>query len=248
MIIDSHVHILHAEETHLTALLRDADRWEIERLCISSLSRVWTPNPDEAALEEAARDVQAACEKHPDRFIGFVYVSAAHIEKSRELMERCIKNGPCRFVKLWISQFATDARLTPLYERAIELNAAVMMHTWSKATGNLENESTLHDAVEVSRRFPRLRLWAAHYGGRWEEAGRIAASSPTLCLDLSGGEPEADILDTLLKHLPAERIFYGSDAPGRTFAVQLSKVHGAALSPGQKERILGGNIRRWLDD
>lgn len=248
MIIDSHVHILHAEETHLTALLRDADRWGIDRLCISSLSRVWTPKPDEAALEEAAQDVLAACERHPDRFIGFTYVSAEHVNKSLELMERCVANGPCRFLKLWISQFATDARLTPLYERAIELNAPVMMHTWTKATGNLENESTLHHAVEVSRRFPRLRLWAAHYGGRWEEAGRIAAASPTLCLDLSGGEPEAGILDTLLKRLPAERIFYGSDAPGRTFAVQISKVYGATLLPRQKELILGENIQRWLDD
>ena len=246
MIIDSHVHILHAQDGHLGALLKDADRWDIERLCISSLSRVWTPNPDALALEEAAGDVLAACERYPDRFVGFTYVSADHVDQSLELMERCIANGPCPFVKLWISQFATDARLDPIYARALELEAPVMMHTWTKATGNLEFESTLHHAVAVSKRFPTLRLWAAHYGGRWEEAARIVATSPTLCLDLSGGEPEADILDTLLKHLPADRIFYGSDAPGRTFSVQMSKVYGANLTDEQRALILGANIGRWI--
>lgn len=246
MIVDCHVHILNAGEPHLGALLRAADRAGIERLCISSLSREWVPYPTEAALEEAAADVEAACARHPERFTGFVYVSADHVAKSLELMERGLVNGPCRFVKVWISQFAGDSRMKPLYARAQELNAAVMLHTWTKATGNLAHETTFAQAAEVSRRHPQLRLWAAHYGGRWEEAGRIAAAAPGLHLDLSGGEPEDGIVDTLLRHIPAERIFFGSDAPGRSFAVQMAKVHSASASPEEKEKMLGGNILRWI--
>ncbi len=248
MIIDSHVHILNAEDAHLSELLRAADRARAECLCISSLSRVWTPNPDAAALEEAFGDIEAACAAHPGRFHGFVYVSADHVDLSLALMERGIAQGPCRLVKLWISQFADDPRLDPIYTRAIELKAAVMMHTWTKATGNLPNESTLHHAVRVARRYPELRVWAAHYGGRWEEAARIVAAAPSLHLDISGGEVEDGIVDTLMKHLPAERVFFGSDAPGRVFEVQMAKVDAANLTAAQRALILGGNIQRWLHD
>ena len=248
MIIDAHVHILNSDEKDLSELLRHADRAGIEKLCISSLSREWVAHPSVAALEEAAADVRTACGRYPDRFVGFVYVSADHIEASLDVLHRETGDGLCRFVKLWISQRADDPRLEPIYEKAIELRTPVMMHTWVKATGNLPDETTMHHALEVSLRYPELRVWMAHYSGRWEEAARVAALSPTLCLDLSGGEPEEGILDTLLRRLPAERIFFGSDAPGRSFAVQLAKVYSSHADAREKELILGGNIHRWLND
>ncbi len=222
-----------------------ADRNRVDRLSISSLSRTWSPFPTADQLEEAAADVLAACARHPDRFIGFTYVSADHMAKSLELMRRCNANGPCRFVKLWISQFMDDERLNPIYEYAIELGHPVMAHTWWKATGNLPKESTFEHAVRVAVRYPDLRFWIAHCSGRWEEVGRAVAPYPNLCVDISGGEPEAGIVETLLETLPAERIFFGSDAPGRNIAVQMSKVLSANLPRDVERLILGENIARW---
>jgi uncharacterized protein len=248
MIIDCHVHIHNAEDAHLGRLLHFADRAGVDRLCISSLSRTWKYDPDEAALEEAAGDVLDACRKHPDRFTGFVYVSADHVEKSLDLIERCAANGPCRCIKLWVSQFADDPRLDPIMHRAIELRLGVMMHSWIKATGNLPKETTVYHAVRLAQRHPDLRCWMAHCSGRWEEAARIAAPYPNLCMDVSGGEPEAGMVECLLAHVAPERIFWGSDAPGRSFAVQMAKVKGARIPESHKKMILGDNIRRWIDD
>ena len=39
MVIDSHAHILNAEEAHLASILDAADRAGIDKICISSLSR-----------------------------------------------------------------------------------------------------------------------------------------------------------------------------------------------------------------
>jgi len=246
MVIDAHVHVLNAEPGHLERLLAAADRAEIDRLCISSLSRQWTEFPTAEQLDEAAADVSAACDQRPDRFIGGVYVSADHGAASLDLMDQFIGRGPCRFVKLWVSQFCDDPRLTPIIERAVELDAPVLAHTWIKATGNLARESTAHHAVNLARRHPNLKLWMAHYSGRWEEAARIIQDVPNLRLDLSGGEPEDGILDCLLEHLPPERIFFGSDAPGRSFVVQMTKVTSAAIDPKTRRRILGDNVREWL--
>lgn len=246
MVIDSHVHILNASDAHLSKLLAAADRAGIEKLCISSLSRQWVEFPTVDQLEEAARDILDACDRFPDHFIGFTYLSADHVEKSLELLERCNANGPCQLVKLWISQYADDPRLDPIFVRAIELDAAVMAHTFVKATGNMSRESTYHHVVNRARRHPALKIWLAHYSGRWEEAARVVRDCPNVCMDTSGGEPEDGIVNCLLKHIPADRIFFGSDAPGRSFVVQMAKVLSANVTEEQRTKMLGQNIRGWL--
>jgi uncharacterized protein len=246
MIVDCHVHILNAEDRHLRELLNAADRAGVDKLCICSLSRQWAEFPSAEALSEAADDVRRACAKHPDRFTGFVYVSADHAELSLRLMDEHIANGPCQPVKWWISQLADDPRLDPIVERAIELGVPIMAHSWVKAMGNMSKESTYRHVLNMARRFPQAKLWFAHYSGRWEESARAAADVPNVCMDLSGGEPEAGILECLLKHVGPERIFYGSDAPGRCFVTQMSKVLEADLPEAQRRMILGENIRRWI--
>jgi predicted TIM-barrel fold metal-dependent hydrolase len=46
--------------------------------------------------------------------------------------------------------------------------------------------------------------------------------------------------------LGAERVIFGSDAGGRSFASQLGKVMGANISAAAKRLILGENFRRLL--
>jgi uncharacterized protein len=246
MIIDAHVHIQNADSAHLDRVLAAADRAGIDKLCVSSLSRTWSEFPTAAQIEEAAQDVLDACSAHPGRFVGGVYVSADHVGVSLDMIERCIANGTCRFVKLWISQYADDPRLDPVYERAISLDAPVLAHSWIKATGNMTCESTCHNVVNAARRHPALKIWLAHFSGRWEETARVVRDTPNVCIDLSGGEPEDGILECLLQHVETERVFFGSDAPGRSFAVQMTKVTSAEIGDAERETILGGNIRRWL--
>jgi len=246
VIIDAHVHILTGESTRLERVLAAADRAGIDKLCISSLSRTWSEFPTSAQIEEAAQDVLDACAAYSDRFVGGVYASADHVDTSLGMMERCVANGPCRFVKLWVSQYADDPRLDPIYERAIALDAPVLTHSWIKATGNMTRESTCHNVVNAARRHPALRIWLAHFSGRWEETARIVRDVPNVCMDLSGGEPEDGIVECLLRHVGAGRLFFGSDAPGRSFAVQMTKVTSAAIHETERRLILGENIRRWL--
>lgn len=245
MVIDCHVHIVNAEAAHLERLLAAADRAGVDKLCISSLSREWVEFPAERNLEEASEDVLAACQCS-NRFIGGVYASADHVALSLRLIERGIAGGPCRFVKLWVSQYADDPRLNPIIERCIELDAPVLAHTWVKATGNMTRESTYYNVVNVARRYPHLKIWMAHAAGRWEETGRVVRNCPNVCVDVSGGEPEDGIVDCLVSHLGAERVFWGSDAPGRSPAVQMSKVWSAHIGENEKQMILGGNVRGWL--
>jgi hypothetical protein len=49
-----------------------------------------------------------------------------------------------------------------------------------------------------------------------------------------------------VRELGAERVIYGSDVTGRSFASQLGKVHGARISEGQKSLIFSENLRRLV--
>jgi hypothetical protein len=49
-----------------------------------------------------------------------------------------------------------------------------------------------------------------------------------------------------VRELGAERVLYGSDAGGRSFASQLAKVLGAKIPESAKRLILGENLKRLL--
>jgi predicted TIM-barrel fold metal-dependent hydrolase len=54
-------------------------------------------------------------------------------------------------------------------------------------------------------------------------------------------------MESLVNHVGAGRVVFGSDLPGRSLTSQLAKVQGARISDAAKEQILYGNMRRILD-
>lgn len=49
-----------------------------------------------------------------------------------------------------------------------------------------------------------------------------------------------------VRELGAERVIYGSDIGGRSYASQLAKVQGADITAADKDLILGLNLKRML--
>jgi predicted TIM-barrel fold metal-dependent hydrolase len=49
-----------------------------------------------------------------------------------------------------------------------------------------------------------------------------------------------------VRELGADRVIYGSDVGGRSFASQLAKVHGANIPESAKRLILAENLKRLL--
>lgn len=149
-------------------------------------------------------------------------------------------------VKLWVAAHANDPNLDALVERATELKAVIFQHTWIKITGNLPGESTPMDLVALAKRHPAAKIICGHTGGDWEQGVRAVRAQPNISVDLGGGDPVAGITEMAVRELGAERVLYGSDAPGRSFASQLAKVHGAKVSDENKRLILGANLKRLL--
>jgi predicted TIM-barrel fold metal-dependent hydrolase len=246
---DLHCHITGVAgitpEERLENLLRYADRVGIERLCVYMGMRL-LPDPSPDDLRRQNDEVLRAIAKHPDRTFGFAYASAKHIEASLAELERCVAHGPMVGMKLWIAAKCSIPEVDPLIRRAAELKAVIFQHTWIKTTGNVAGESTPRDLVILAQRFPSVPFICGHTGGNFELGIREIRAQPNIFADLAGGDPTAGLTEMAVRELGADRVLYGSDAGGRSFASQLAKVHGAQISDTDKQKILCDNLRRMM--
>lgn len=249
MIWDAHTHFSgvtgDTPEERFEKLLRYADRMGIERLCLS-MGLNWSRDPSPDELRQQNDDVLRAVKRFPNRAFGFVYLSPKHVDASLAELERCVANGSMVGVKLWVALRCNDPRLDPLIHRAAELKAVILQHTYVKSTGNLPGESTPADLVELARRHPQATFICGHTGGNVEIGARAIRDCKNIYADLCGSDPCAGMTELAVRELGADRVLYGSDAGGRSFASQLAKVHGAEIPESAKRKILGGNLKRLL--
>ena len=229
----------------MAKLIEYADRMRVERLVVfMGWPFSYNPSPDE--LRRQNDQVLEAIRDWSHRAFGYVYVSPEHVDSSLKEIDRCVANGPMVGIKLWVAKKCSDRSLDPIIELATQLQVPIYQHTWLKITGNLPGESTASDLAELARRHPEAMLICGHAGGDWEQGIRAIRAHKNVYLETAGGDPTAGIVEMAVRELGAQRVVYGSDAGGRSFASQLAKVESAEISDREKEQILGGNLRRLL--
>lgn len=232
-------------EARLEKLLAVADRMGIERLCVYMGMR-FANDPSPPDMRRDNDEVLRAIEKYPDRAFGFVYLNPKHLDESLAELERCVARGPMVGVKLWVAERCSAATLDPIVRRAAELKALIFQHTFYKTTGNLPGESTSDDFAELAARHPTVPLVCGHTGADWERGIQAIRDLPNTYADLAGSDPVAGYTEMAVRELGAERVLFGSDAAGRSFATQLAKVHGAAITDDAKRLIFCDNLKRLL--
>ena len=246
---DLHVHLSGVPGVtpveRMSQLVGFADRMGIERLCVY-MGFPWSKDPAPETFRKENDQVLEAIAKFPDRTFGFVYLNPKHVEASLAELDRCVARGPMVGVKLWVAKECRAAELDPIIKRAGELQAVIFQHTWLKVAGNDAGESTPFDLAELAARHPRTPIICGHTGGDWERGIRAIRPYQNLYADLAGSDPVAGYTEMAVRELGAERVIYGSDAGGRSFASQLGKVFGAQIPSGAKQLILSGNLRRLM--
>ena len=223
-----------------------ADRLGIGRLIWYMGMEVGALSPTPEDLRRYNDECMEAIRPHHPRSLGFVYLSANHVEFSVKELERCVADGPMVGVKLWVARRCNSPEIDPLVRRAAELQAPVYQHTWLKADGNPPGESTPADVVEMAARHPKAAIICGHSGGDWERGIRTIRASRNVTLELAGFDPTAGVAEMAVRELGPDRVIYGSDTGGRSYASQLGKVLGADLPEDVRRKLLGGNLRRLL--
>jgi predicted TIM-barrel fold metal-dependent hydrolase len=249
VIWDVHCHITSAAgatpEERMAQLIRFMDRMRIERVMLS-LGYPLLEDPPPEQLREENNQVLRAIQRWPDRTFGFVYLNPNHVAFSLEEFDRCVRDGPMVGVKLWVAKRCSAPELDPIIERATAAQAVILQHCWFNLKGNLRGESTPHDLVELAKRHPKAAFIDAHTGGDWELGIRAIQPVKNISTCVAGFDPTSGVVEMAVRELGPERVIFGSDAAGRSFASQLAKVMGAEVPQAAKNLILGENLRRLL--
>jgi len=246
---DLHCHLSgvpgNTPEARLGKLLEYADRMGIARLCVF-MGMKWSYDPAPETMRQQNDEVLRAIRHFPERAFGFVYLNPRHTQASLDELKRCVRDGPMVGVKLWVAQRCNAPELDPIVQLAGELKALIFQHTWLKITGNLPGESTPMELTELAARHPNASIVCGHSGGDWERGIRAIRRNRNVYADLAGGDPTAGVTEMAVRELGAERVLYGSDVGGRSFASQLAKVFGADIPESVKRLILAENLKRLL--
>ena len=246
---DLHCHLAslpgNTPEARLGKLLEYADRLGISRLCVY-MGMTWSYDPTPEDFRRQNDEVLAAIRRWPDRAFGFVYLNPKYEQESLDELNRCVADGPMLGVKLWVARHADAPELDSIVDRAAELQAVVFQHTWIKVVGNLPGESTPMNLAALADRHPQAPFICGHSGGDWEQGIRAVRAHRNICVDLGGGDPVAGMTEMAVRELGPERVLYGSDVAGRSFASQLAKVYGAEIPEATRRLILAGNLKRLL--
>ncbi len=234
-------------EERMAFLVKCMDRVGVERLILSQgYSADQHPNPPEQFRLENDRVIRAV-KAFPDRAYGSVYLTPALLDFSMQELNRCVRDGPM----VMIGEVEAEARcnvpeMDPIAEWAIANEVVILQHEWLKVGGNEPGESTPFDVVELAKRHPKLQIVCAHTGGNWELAIRAIRGTKNVYAGIAGSDPTSGFVEMAVRELGAERVIYGSDVGGRSFASQIAKVEGANISESDKKLILRGNLRRLL--
>lgn len=226
-------------------LIRFMDRLGIERVMLS-LGYPLLADPSPEQLREANDQVLKAVARWPDRALGFVYLNPNQLAFSLGEFDRCVRDGPMVGVKLWVAKRCNAPELDSIVERAAAMQAPILQHAWFNLKGNLPGESTPNDLAELAMRHPKAVFIDAHTGGDWERGILALRPAKNVATCVAGFDPTAGIVEMAVRELGAERVMFGSDAAGRSFASQLGKVMGAEIPERSRRLILGENLRRIL--
>jgi uncharacterized protein len=247
--VHSHLEALQGDtpEERVDILLEHMDRLGVERLILSQGFGQYISRPTPDQMREENDRVMRAVQRIPGRAYGAVFLSPANVEVSLQEFDRCVRDGPM----VSIGELQTDVRcnspnLDPIVERAVSLKTVIHQHTWIKTTPKEPGESTPYDLVELAKRHPDGNFICGHTGGTWELGIRIIRDSKNIYADIAGSDPTSGFIEMAVRELGADRVIYGSDVGGRSFASQIAKVLGAEIPDSEKKLILGGNVRRLL--
>jgi predicted TIM-barrel fold metal-dependent hydrolase len=233
----------------------------------------WVDSPIMAVPVNCSdEEVAFYCNQHPDRLIGFTSIHPDRYLPHKKV-ERAIKEFGMKGVKLYphAGFYPNDPRLNEVYQKCIDYDIPVMIHTGIKALQwqSLKYNRPLY-VDDVATNFPDLKIIMCHGGYPWvEEFIVVAYSNSNIWVDLTF----LDIIEKVFKVnmltentvkrlndlIGSERLIWGSEGP--YFNLPLFGNHGPEyynisqdflvrrfdfLSETDKNNILGENAKRLL--
>ncbi len=145
--------------------------------------------------------------------------------------------------------FVDNEKIFPIYEEIERLGLVVLFHCGGELLQEKLPCATPQRILAVKKKFPGLKIIAAHFGGfrQWEGVKKYLLGKD-IYFDTSsffGYLPDKEAEELILNH-PTDRILFGTDFPIRDQKTDLDYFDKLGFSQELKEKILAKNALQLL--
>ena len=249
--LDSHVHA-HLFDGGPEGNIAFADRLGIDKMFISLPAYRGEGTPQDF---RSYNDLMLDCMKqYPDRLIGQFTANAIFQKESLEEIKRCVDLGMVG-LKVYTQLKINDPLFYPIIEKMIDLKMIIHMHAYAQLglggyrmkydVGIRPNTSIPEDFVEIAKRYPEAMFQYAHIGGGgdWEYTCKSFVHYPNIYVDTSGSNNPENMIDSAMKLLGEDRLFFGSD---NCYYQSVGKILASNLTENQKKKVFFDNYNAIL--
>ncbi|MEM7537374.1 MAG: amidohydrolase family protein [Chloroflexota bacterium] len=242
-VIDFHGHVGHWDRFFMRddtdGMLRAMDAVGIDVACLFNIF-----HPDgTTGNDQTARFIA----QHPDRFVGFAYVSPLMPERMVAELTRAIDELHFVAIKLYPPYTRWDLHEPiwhPIYTFANERGLTIIFHTGPDA------HSAPHLLTHIAPHYPNANFVAGHAGNIQPYRDQAIAASqahPNIYLETCSTYRSPSVIEQLVNEAGPEKVLYGSDMPLMDPRAQIGKIITADISDEAKRLVLGGNAQRLLN-
>jgi len=225
-------------------MLRAMDAAGVDICCVNNIfhSRASKGNDCTAAFVR----------KHPDRFIGILFVTPHYPEEMEAEMVRAVDDLGLRGMKIYPPYFTrtvADPAWEPVFAFAHARRLSILSHTDGTDSLVQPNRGEPQMFVAWAKKYPQANIVLAHAGNF--ATGRkscIAATrqAPNIYIETCSSWREFGSIEELVNGAGEDRVLFGSDLPLMDPRVQLGRYMTSDLSETARRKALGENAARLL--
>jgi len=248
VIIDFHAHNgsmdNYGARERADEMLRAMDLAEVDLVCVNNIfhGRASKANDCTAAFVRA----------HPDRFVGFLFVTPHYPEEMEAEMKRAVDDLGLRGIKIYppyYNRSVEDPIWEPVFAFAHARKLPILSHTDGHDPLVQPNRGEAQMFVPWALKYPDCNIALAHAGnfasGRRSSVD-AARKAPNLYIEICSSWREFGSIEELVEGAGEDRVLYGSDLPLMDPRIQAGRVLTADIGDAAKRKVLGENAARLL--
>lgn len=245
LVIDCHGHIgphsrYFVPEDDIDHIIGAMDSLGIDMISLNALQAL------EGDYKGGNEATAAAVQNYPDRVIGHCCINPNYPDDVEAETLRCFEEFGARMLKFHCAWHQTPPE-HPHYRPAIEYCAQHRIPLVSHLPHYVKN---LPGYADLACEYPDMPFIVAHATAPEviDPIGEICAPVENMYFDTCGYAMYNHSIERLVKAVGEDRVLFGSDVAWLNIAYQLGQVLFADISDDAREKIIGLNFQRLMED